>query len=187
MLDDIVPLVLEVLIKAKKAFKVEDIIDASGCERAEVVKALSLLNDLNLVNKEKNEKTNVVTYKLIKEIKAIHLAKAAQLGLDLNSFESFFKIDKKEKELALNLATQAEKIKQLELNKRKPLLQKRNYFLTEKTDDVYETLHLLLEATNSTIYEYIEELAKKDPHLKLLISMHEEAENSVRDYASTLK
>lgn len=187
MLDDIVPIVLEVLVKEKKAVKVEDIMETSGCEKTEVIKSLGLLNDLSLINKDKNEKTNVITYSLIKELKGIHLAKAAQLGLDLSAFESFFKIDKKEKQLALNLATQAEKIKHLELNKRKPLLQKRNYLVSSKTDDVYENLSLLLEATNNTIYEYIEKIAEKDSHLRLLISMHEQAENSLRDYASTLK
>ena len=33
----------------------------------------------------------------------------------------------------------------------------------------------------------LEELAKKDKHLKLLISMHEEAEKSLRDHAGSLK
>lgn len=187
MLDDTVPIILDVLIKEKKSAKVEALMDSSGCDRSEVMRALNLLEDLDLITKEKNEKTNTMTFTLIKDIKGIHLAKAAQIGLDLTAFEHFFKIDSKEKQLALNLATQAEKIKHLEVNKRKPLLQKRSYLISNKPDDIYENLSLLLEATNNTLYEYIEELAKKDKHLKLLISMHEEAEKSLRDHAGSLK
>lgn len=187
MLDEIVPIVLEVLIEQKKPAKFEDVLESSGCEKPEVSRALNLLSDLNLVHKEKNEKTGVVTYLLIQEIKGIHLAKAAQLGLDLSLFDDFFIINQKEKDLALELATQAEKIKQLELHKRKPLLQKRNYLVSQKTDDIYENLMLLLEATNMTLYEYIEKIAEQDSYLQLLINMHQQAESSVREYTNNLK
>jgi len=87
----------------------------------------------------------------------------------------------------LDLATQAEKLKHLDITKRKPLLQKRRYLNQEKTDDVYENLMLLFEASNMTLYEYIEEIAKKDLYLKLLISMHQEAEASLKGYSDSLR
>jgi hypothetical protein len=187
MLEEIVPIILDVLIEHKKPTKLEDIVESSGCDKPEVSRCLNLLYDLNIVHKDKNEKTNVISFSLIKELKGIHLAKAAQLGLDLSAFENYFKIDPKEKQLALDLATQAEKIKQLDLNKRKPMLQKRNYLAHQKTDGIYENLMLLFEATNMTLYEYIEQLAENDSYLQLLISMHQQAESSVRDYAGNLK
>lgn len=187
MFEEIIPIILAVFIEQGKSAKLEDLIESSGCEKAEVVRSLSLLYDLNLIHKEKNEKTNVIIYSLIKELKGIHLAKAAQLGLDLSAFETHFKIDPKEKQLALELATQAEKIKHLDVNKRKPLLQKRNYLVNQKTDGVYENLMLLLEATNMTLYDYLEVVAEKDTYLKLLMNMHEQAESSLRDYSNTLK
>lgn len=186
MLNGIIPIIIEVLIEEKKPSKLEDIVESSGCEKPEVSRSLNILYELHLLKKETNDK-NVTLFSLIKEIKGLHLASAAQMGIDLSAFENFFKIDDKEKKLALELATQAEKIKNLDVSKRKPLLQKRGYLVSAKTDDINENLMLLNEATNMALYEYIEELAKKDAHLKLLMTMHQQAENSVRDYASNLK
>jgi DNA-binding transcriptional ArsR family regulator len=187
MLEEIIPIILEVLIEYKCQVKIEDIIEASSCEKQEVSRSLEVLYSLNLVKKNKDEDSNVIMFSLVNELKAIHLAKAAQFGLDLSVFDNFFKIDPKEKELALGLATKAEKIKGLDLNTRKPLLQKRTYLASQKTDGIYENLLLLLEATNLTLYEYIEGMAEKDTYLKLLIEMHQQAENSLRDYHSLLK
>ena len=96
-------------------------------------------------------------------------------------------IEEEEKKLALELASQAEKIKSLDVSKRKPLLQKRSYFNSGKTDGTYENLLLLYEASNTSLYEYLEALAKDDPYLQLLINMHQQAEMSLNDYADTLR
>lgn len=65
------------------------------------------------------------------------------MGVDLGEFSHFFVIGEWRKKLALELATQAEKIKTLDISKRKPLLQKRAYFSNGKTDGTYENLLLL--------------------------------------------
>jgi hypothetical protein len=187
MLDELIPILFEVMIGYKNEIKIEKIIDICGYERGEVNRALNVICDIGLAFKIKDDKTNQVTYKLVKNLKGIHVAKAAQIGVDLGAFEHFFVIEKKEKELALELALQAEKIKNLDVSKRKPLLQKRTYFINGRTDDTYENLMLLFEAANSSLYEYIENLAKKDVYLSLLINMHQQAENSLRDYAENLK
>lgn len=187
MLDELIPIVIEVLINHKKPAKIEDVVEICGYENVEVTKALNLLTDLGLIKKIREEKTNQFSFSLIKELKGIHLAKAAQLGVDLNAFDNHFKIDKKEKKLALELATQAEKIKHLEISKRKPLLQKRRYLDNQKTDGVYDNLMLLFEASNMTLYEYVEQLSQNDPYLNLLINMHKESESSLKDYSDSLK
>lgn len=187
MLEELIPIVIEVLVNHKKPAKVDEVIEISGYDNLEVVKGLNLLTELGLVKKIPETKTEQASFTLIKELKAIHLAKAAQLGVDLNAFDTYFKIDKKEKKLALDLATQAEKIKHLNINKRKPLLQKRRYLNNDKTDDVYDNLMLLFEASNMTLYEYIEEIAKKDTYLGLLISMHKESEISLKSYSDNLR
>ena len=46
---------------------------------------------------------------------------------------------------------------------------------------------LLFEASNMTLYEYIESLAKKDAYLSLLINMHKESEISLKSYADNLR
>ena len=187
MLEELIPIIIEVLVNHKKPAKVDEVIEISGYDNLDVVKGLNLLTELGLVKKIPETKFDAASYFLIKELKAIHLAKSAQLGVDLNAFDAHFKIDKKEKKLALDLATQAEKIKHLDITKRKPLLQKRRYLNHDKTDDVYDNLMLLFEASNMTLYEYIEEIAKKDAYLRLLINMHKESEVSLKSYSDNLR
>lgn len=187
MLEELNPIVIEVMINYQKPCHIEDVVEICGFEKMDVSRSLNMITELGLAHKVKDEKSGEVTYHLIKELKGIHVAKAAQVGLDLGAFEFFFKINKKEKELALELATQAEKIKNLDISKRKPLLQKRTYFIQGKTDDNYENLMVLFEASNATIYEYLEQLAEKDPYLQLLINMHTQTDLALRDYSGTLK
>lgn len=181
MFEEVIPTIVDILIAGKKPSTVEEIIEDSGFESAQVVRALTLLKELGLINKELNK------YTLIKEIKGIHLAKAAQIGINLSAFDGHFIIDQKEKELALEIATKSEKIKILEVNKRKPLMQKRSYLNIKKTDDVAENLLLLLEASSASLHDYLEELAKDDPYLNLLLTMHDQAEKSLQNYTENLK
>lgn len=187
MLEELNPIVIEVMINYKKPCNIEEVVEICGFEKIDVTRSLNMISELGLAYKVKDELTGEVTYQLIKELKGIHVAKAAQVGLDLGAFEFFFKIDKKEKQLALELATQAEKIKNLDVTKRKPLLQKRTYFIQGKTDDNYENLMVLFEASNATLYEYLETLAEKDSYLKLLMDMHTQTDLALRDYSGTLK
>lgn len=184
MIDDIVPLVLNVIANEDSNFDLDEIIEESSCEKVEVLKALNLLQNLKLINKDIISGKTV--YYLVKELKAIDLARAAQVGLDLTEFEKYFNVNNKEKKLALEISTKADKIRNLDLNKRKPLLQKRSYLALSKTDDVYENLLLLLEVTNDSLYEYLEKLSENDPYLKLLLSMHEQSEISLRNYSNDL-
>jgi Fe2+ or Zn2+ uptake regulation protein len=186
MFEEIIPTIVDILIAEKRAMTTEELIDTSDFESAHLTRALNILKDLGLVNKTTN-KNNVTVYQLIKELKGIHLAKAAQIGIDLSSFDGHFIINPKERTLALELATQAEKIKMLDVNKRKPLLQKRSYLNIKKVDDVTENLVLLLEASSASLHEYLEKLSEKDAYLQLLLTMHDQAEKSLQDYSNNLK
>lgn len=187
MIEDVISTIFEVMIDNKKPMKIDKIVDISGYEKGEVNRALNIICDIGLGYKIKDDEAKVVTYQLCKNLKGIQVAKAAQMGVDLGEFSHFFVIEEGEKKLALELATQAEKIKSLDVSKRKPLLQKRAYFSNGKTDGTYENLLLLYEAANTSLYEYLEDLAKKDPYLQLLINMHQQAEASLNDYADALR
>lgn len=186
MFDEVIPTIVDILIANKVAMTPEQIIDESDFDSANVIRALTLLKELGLVNKSAN-KNNAATYELIKEIKGIHLAKAAQIGIDLSAFDGHFIIDEKERALALELATQAEKIKHLDVNKRKPLMQKRSYFNVKKSDDIAENLIILLEASSASLHDYLEKIAETDPYLHLLLMMHDQAEKTLQDYSQNFK
>lgn len=187
MIEDVISTIFEVMIDNKKAMKIEKIVDISGYEKGEINRALNIICEIGLGFKIKDDESKVVTYQLCKNLKGIQVAKAAQIGVDLGEFSHFFIVDEQERKLALELATQAEKIKTLDVSKRKPLLQKRAYFSNNKTDGTYENLLLLYEAANTSLYEYLENLAKKDAYLQLLINMHQQAEVSLNDYADVLR
>ena len=180
MLEEIVPEIVQAMVDHKKPVKMSDIIEYTGFDEYEASRSLHLLVQMGVV-KSNGEKPTTALYSLIKELKGIHLARAAQLGVNLSDFDSFFKIDKKEKKIALDLASQADKIKMLDVRKRKPLLQK-SYFNSSKHDDVTENLMLLLEASNANLYEYLEKMSEKDEYLKILLSLHHQAESSWNDY-----
>lgn len=180
MLQDLITTIMEIIIDNGKPMSMSEIAEEGSFETGEIAGALNMLVDLGLLMKTKNEKDQVFT--LIKKLKGIHLAKAAQIGINLNSFSKHFEINEKERELALTIATTTEKIKNLDVSKRKPLIQKRGYFQVPKHDDVSENLLALLEASNTTLYEYLEQLAEKDDYLKLLLNMHAQAEHACHHY-----
>lgn len=186
MFDEVIPTIVDILIANKTSMTAEKIVEESDFDSSNVVRALTLLKELGLITKTIN-KSNAVAYQLIKELKGIHLAKAAQIGIDLSAFDGHFIIDDKERALALELATQAEKIKHLDVKKRKPLMQKRSYFTLKKTDDVAENLIILLEASSASLHDYLEKMSASDPYLKLLLMMHDQAEQSLQDYSQNFK
>jgi DNA-binding transcriptional regulator GbsR (MarR family) len=171
-----------VLLENKDPMTVEKITEVSGCNKIEITKALGILSNIGLVTKEKIEKTETHLFKVVKKVTALHLAYAAQFGIDLSIFDNYFKISQKEKDLALKMASSSEKIKEMTNSKKKPLLQKRNYLVMNKDDDIYENLVLLFESTNLSLYDYLEKLAVNDGYLKLLLDMHKQSEDSLVDY-----
>ena len=181
MVEEIIPEIVQAMIDFEKPMKLSQLASNTGFGEGELIRSINLLTQMGLIIST-GEKPSSSLFSLIKELKAIHLARAAQLGVDLNSFDEHFKIDKKEKKIALEIASQAEKIKILDVKKRKPMVQKRNYFSSAKHDDVSDNLILLLEASNANLYDYLELLSKKDKHLKLLLDIHFQAEGSLRDY-----
>ena len=181
MLEENIALVLDILIEKKKPMSISELSESSELENSLLSSAINIIKLLELATLKQDGKLH-----LNKIVKGINLAKAAQLGLDLLSF-NFFEISKAEKKIALELATKAEKIKTIEIQNRKPFIQKRNQFSSRKTDDVADNLIIILEASNQALYEYLEKLAEKDDYLKSLMLMHDQTEKSLASYLEYLK
>lgn len=181
MLEENIALILDILINKKRPMTLSEISEESELDSSSIDSSMKILFLLDLISKKQDEKIF-----LNKIIKGVNLAKAAQLGLDLMSF-GFFDINKNEKKIALELATKAEKIKTIEIQNRKPLIQKRNQFCNKRTDEVADNLIIILESSNQTLYDYLEKLAEKDDYLKSLLLMHEEIEKSLNSYLDYLK
>lgn len=186
MLEELLPIIVEVLIVGKQKATMKEICDFCGYDNYDVSKALNLLKSISIVRCEEN-KNGELEYFLLKDLKPVHLARAAQVGLDLDAFSDYFSFTDKERALALELTTKAEQLRNLDVSKRRPLLQKRSYFKVDKLDDVGSNLMMFYESSNASLYEYIEKLSNNDPHLKILLTMNEEAENSLKTYLDSLK
>lgn len=180
MLEENIALVIDILISNDMPMSVAEITEESELEQGSIINVINTLKIFEIIKKENDNK-----FVLIKQLKAIQIARAAQIGIDLLSF-NYFNIDKKEKQLALELATQSDKIKNIEISSRKPLLKKRSY-MPSKSDNISDNLILLLEASNASLYDYLTKLAKKDEYLSLLMNLHEQAEKSLQNYMEYLK
>lgn len=189
---ELIQIVLQLTIERKSNIKIEDLLEVISEPKFEVIRCFSILTEINILKKnnvkdEFNGKL-IAEYYISDEINAIDLTRAAQLGIDLFSFEKDLKINPKEKQLSLELSTQVEKLKQLDLHKRKPLLQtKRNYLSLDLSDEISENLFLILEAANHSLYDEIEELAKSNSNLNTLLMLHKEAENTLNRYTTQQK
>lgn len=176
MIEEVVNIILRVLIDEDGEASYKEILGGSGCTDKEVRDALVYLTDSELVKREDD------TYTLVKRLRAMQIAKAAQFGIDVTDYEFYFEMTDKDKEEALTFSKKSENVKKLELVKRKALILKRNYLITEKIDGVHENLMVIFETTNSMLYEYLEKKAETDEQLKVLLEMHAKAENSLRAY-----
>ena len=176
-------IILEVLFENTTPLSVVDLIEISSCDKISVTKALSVLCSIGLVIKERNEKTGDVFFSPVKKINAYHIVSASNIGVDLSFLEKHVSISAKEKKLAIELSSSADKLKEITLNNRKPLLQKRSYLILSKNDDIYENLILLLETTNMSLYDYLEKISKNDTYLKWLLDMHKQSESALIDYS----
>ncbi len=172
MLEDIMTSVIQSIIDGANSISALE--DATGFTESEMVRPLKMLLEIGIVVESQKK------YVLVKKLKAIQVARLAQLGLDINVFDTYFSVDKKEKKLALDIAGQSEKISQLDVSKRKPLIQKRAYLGISKTDDITENLFLMYETTNHMLVEHIEKI--NDPYLKMILDLHQQAEQALQNH-----
>jgi len=181
MFEEIAPEVMQVIIEKNTGLSIQDICGHTGFEKNDILKTVDTLIKIGILKDDGGGSTEV-KFCLVKELKGIQIARAAQLGVNVGAFGKYFKIDKKEKQIALDLSSSIDKIKVIDIKHRKPLIQKRLYLRHEKNDDISDNLMLLLEASNANLYKYLETLSEKDNYLKLLLEIHRETERSWSAY-----
>lgn len=176
MFEEIAPSLIEALIENKNQLSIDDLVNITDYEKPVVSRCLRILTELGLVSSKSSKLS------LNREVKAIQIASAAQLGMDLSTFGTFFKIDKKERATAIEIASSVDKVKSLDPSKKRPMVQNRSYLTVKNNDEVSAILVNLLEATNNSLYEYLIKLSSKDKHLKSLLDLHQSAEDSLISY-----
>lgn len=159
----------------------------TGIDTLEVQAALRVLSSFGVISGGSGLATSEKKFDIVKKVDAFKIALCAQFGLNLIEFKDSFNLTKKEIDAAKNIAASAEEVKKLSVESRPPMLFSRAYLMPSFNDVFCGNLSLLLEATNASLYSYINELAKKDKHLKILIDTHKQSENTLRDYFDKLK
>lgn len=183
MLDtnEISSVIIQILISNNnKEMTVNEIADEVSFPMGEILASLNTLIKLGILKKYLINDTdkNKFYYVLKKDITALEITKCSHQGIDLFSF-SFFDIDNKEKETALELSSQLEKVVQMSENDKKPLIMRHKIMKQFITDDISSNLVLFYELTNNYVMEYLFDLAKKDPILKNRLEQHEHAEQEL--------
>lgn len=185
---EIVEMILHYIVDNGNEMFLTDLLDNLDIKRVQAVSILNLLADVNIVKKEvaKDDKSNYF-YTLKTNIKAVDIARAFELGINLKAFEKELKISDKEKKLANELSLKVEELKNDD-TKKKPLVKiGRDYLSLPLADEIVENLYLILEAANSSLYEYLQEQSEKDEHLKRLMELHLQAETTLKSYIESNK
>lgn len=181
-------LIIQILIDAKKPLKLEDIISDVAYPKGEILTALKNLTTLDILRKNPiSELSNVLVYSLKQEISAIDVTKCSNYGIDLYSYGNFFKINSKQKKIALDLSTQAEEVRKISSDKHEKLIHKHKFMNQYAVDDIANHLILFYEAANKYLLEHLEKLAEKDSVLKDRLTLLEHTEQELKKYLESHK
>lgn len=180
---DLIHIIIEAFISKEGSLNITEIVDNTGFEKNEILKSLSIMIDMGIVYKEKKDLIN--EYRLNKVIDGVTIVKASGYGIDILMYDTYFNISNKDKQLALEISSQIDKVRKLELDKRKPLIYRKIFFDNIKGDDISDNLMLIYEAANNVLYEYLENKKNNDEHLALLMDIHKQTEESFKNYINS--
>lgn len=182
--EDLNSILIQVLVDAKKPMKLSDITDDIAYSKGDILTALKTLSNLHILKEQpmSEAQKDVTVYSLKSEITAIEVTKCSNYGIDLYSFGSFFKINSKQKKIALELASEVDKVRDISSQHRKPLVHNHKFLNQYAVDDIAKHMILIYEASNSYLLEHLIKLAEKDAVLKERLSLHEHAEKELKAY-----
>lgn len=190
MLDnDLSSVIIQILIEANRPLKLEEIVSDVAYSRGEVLTALKDLTNLDILRKTpvgESEKSGFV-YLLKKDINAIDITKCSNYGIDLYSFGNYFKINTKQKKMALDLSAQVEKVKTISSEQHKRLVHRHKFMSQFAIDDIANHLILFYEATNNYLLEHLDKAALTDPVLRERLSLLEHSEQELKNYLESHK
>lgn len=181
-------LIIQILIDARQPLKLEEIISDVAYPKGEILTALKNLTNLDILRKNPvSESSNVLVYSLKQDISAIDVTKCSNYGIDLYSFGNYFKINNKQKKMALDLSAQAEEVRKISAERHEKLIHKHKFMTQYAVDDIANHLILFYEAANKYLIEHLDKLAEKDPVLKDRLVLLEHTEQELRKYLESHK
>lgn len=184
---DVAYVVLESLARAKGPMTLKDLLDEIPFPRASVAGVLAVLTAIGATEKSaRGEGAEAVDYTLMRQLSSYQIIKVAELGVDLGTLGRLLSISEKQKQAALALATQGEKLKELD----DQLRAKRNAERAKPAealprDTIVDTLERLAMASQMSLEDCQKDGSGAEV-AKALQEVHEQALKALKEYQEEL-
>ena len=185
--EDVAYLAIEILGKSKARLSLSEMLDEIPFERRDLVAALTVLHGIGLIERTSSESGDGFQYQLSKEASAYQITKAVELGVDVGVLSRWMKVSDKQKQAALALSMQAQKLKEMDetLKAERGKARKADPAAGPR-DMVVDTLERLLQASEISIEDYSKTSKEGDEILKALQDARAEALKALDGYRKTL-
>lgn len=182
---DVTYLVIESLSFSKKGSTLKEILNDVPFSKASIAGSLAILNAIGFVDK-KNSANGVpeqTHYTLITPITPYQIIKVIELGVDLRDLARLLSIPEKQKQAALNLATQADKLKELDDElKAKRMAERAKPVEALPRNMVVETLEQIALATQQSMEQCKKQHGKNSEEFKALQEAYDQALKAQKEY-----
>lgn len=192
---DVIYLVVECLAKAKASLGQKEVLDEIPFEHRRVTGALYSLYACGFLERHlATANASVVTdgdylFAVTKGITAYQIVKVGELGLDMNALAGLVEISEKQKQAAMALTLQTEKLVQLDEEARTKRTESSARTAKIKPlprDSVVDTLERLAKASELSINEINNAKGNEDV-LRALVDAKEQALKALNQYQSQLQ
>jgi hypothetical protein len=194
---DVVYVVVEFLANAKRMVPQYEILEEIPFERRSVTGVLFALFACGFLVREalfevpggKSSSDADYVFGVCKNITAYQIIKLGELGIDMNSLSALVKISEKQKQAAMSLAMQTEKLAELDAQarvKRADSVSKHSVEPPLPRDAVVDTLERLAMASELSIKE-MKAVRGNGDVLKALMDAKEQALKALTEYQNQLR
>lgn len=153
---DVAYVVVEFLAKKKNGASLADVLVEAPFERRKVGGVLFALTSCGFLDKAAGAQGRPDIYSVTGSVTAYHIIKLGEMGVDMSALSSMMKLSEKQKQAAMSLAMQTEKLAEMEGEaraKRAEALAKAAPAVALPRDAVVETLERLALASDLSIKE----------------------------------
>jgi hypothetical protein len=184
---DVAYVVVEYLAKRSEPASQQEILREAPFEKRKVAGVLFAMSSFGFLSKSQEGGQEAV-FSLTKSITAYHIIKLGEMGLDLTSLAGLVKISDRQRQAAMALAMQTEKLAELDeaaRAKRAEVSAKSNPVAALPRDSIVDTLERLALASDMSIKE-MRGAKKGDEVVRALMDAKEQAVRALAKYQEQL-
>lgn len=183
---DVVYVVADFLAKSKRPMSQAEVLDEIPFDRRSVSGVVFAMNSCGFL--ERSGSDDDYRFAIVKNVTAYHLIKMGEIGLDMMSLCQMVKVSDKQKQAAMALAMQTEKLAEMDeaaRRKRVEEIAKNSASVPLPRDSIVDTLERLAVASELSIKE-MKGLKGNEAVLQALLDAKEQAKLALKKYQSQL-